>query len=85
MLHELGLKYKTDKATYHNFLKFYEKHINKALVKKFLEIGVYKGASLKMWREYFDEATVIEGWDINACDSVNGCSIKIVDQNILKK
>lgn len=31
---------------------------------RFLEIGIYKGASLKMWREYFHKDSVIVGIDI---------------------
>jgi hypothetical protein len=80
-LQDLGLKHGTDKATYHNFLNFYEKHIDRVKVKRFLEIGVHQGASLKMWREYFDSKTIVEGWDVVSCDNLQGCDIRIVDQN----
>ena len=55
VLKNLGLKYKTDKATYHNYVDVYEnyfKDIRQNPV-NFLEIGVWTGASIKMWLEYF--------------------------------
>jgi hypothetical protein len=79
-LQEIGLKYGTDKATFHNYLNFYEKHINRNNVKKFLEIGIYKGDSIKTWREWFPEETVIEAWDIMRCSPIPGCDVKVVDQ-----
>ena len=35
-LQDIGLKYSTDKATYHGYLDFYEKYIDKENVKRFL-------------------------------------------------
>lgn len=79
-LHEIGLKYKTDKATYHLYLDFYEKYIQKDSIKRFLEIGVLHGCSMRMWREWFYNDTIVEGWDINKCDPIDGVDIKKVDQ-----
>jgi len=79
-LQEIGLKTKTDKATYHLYLDFYEKYIDKKSVKKFLEIGVQGGHSMKMWREWFEKETVVEGWDIKDCVPIPGVDIKKVDQ-----
>jgi hypothetical protein len=79
-LQEIGLKTKTDKATYHLYLDFYEKHIKKESVKKFLEIGVQGGHSMKMWREWFSKDTVVEGWDILDCTPIDGVDIRKVDQ-----
>jgi len=79
-LQEIGLKTKTDKATYHLYLDFYEKHIDRKSVKKFLEIGVQGGHSIKMWREWFEKETIVEGWDIKDCDAIQGADIKKVDQ-----
>lgn len=65
-LDELGLKYGTDKSSSgHNYLKSYEMFLesmrDKALT--ILEIGVWEGSSLKMWKEYF-RSSVIIGVDI---------------------
>lgn len=79
-LQEIGTKHKTDKATYHKYLDFYEDNLKKESIKRFLEIGVWKSESLKTWREWFDNEVVIEGWDINPCPIVEGCDFKIVDQ-----
>jgi hypothetical protein len=57
-LHDLGLKYKTDKAHYHNFTLIYEqklKHLKNNKI-SFLEIGIEDGYSLLMWNEYFKNA-----------------------------
>lgn len=64
----IGLKYKTDKSPLvgnsHSYTSFYNllfsnlryRHIS------FGEIGIYKNASMKMWREYFPNANLY-GWD----------------------
>jgi len=62
MLHEIGLRQNTDKATHHNFCHFYEAYLPDA--ESILEIGVLDGASLRMWAEYFKTSRVT-GWDIN--------------------
>lgn len=79
-LHEIGLKHGTDKATYHQFLNFYEKHIDPQKVSRFLEIGVLNGASLRTWREWLPKSTIVEGWDINAPAPIPGCDLRIVNQ-----
>jgi len=57
----------TDKADRHNYTKYYD-----ILLKPYqsydisiLEIGVKKGGSLKMWREYFSDGSSIYGIDID--------------------
>ena len=79
-LHEIGLKHGTDKAVYHGFMHFYEKHIDPAKVLRFLEIGVLNGASIKTWREWFSQDTLVEGWDINSPAPIPGCDLRVVDQ-----
>lgn len=54
-LHELGVKYLTDKSA-HGYLPHYERHLKNIEVKSLLEIGCKQGASLRMWREYFPNA-----------------------------
>lgn len=58
-LDELGLKWGTDKSSkYHNYLDFYQTHIPKN-PKRVLEVGVWQGASLFMWAEWYPKAEVI--------------------------
>ncbi len=59
----LGTKYGTDKVT-HGFCAFYDRHLagRRQSVSKVLEIGVFRGASLRMWRDYFPTAE-IHGFD----------------------
>lgn len=62
-LDELSVKYGSDKGSLkHNYMPFYEQTLPKN-PKKILEIGVLKGASLKMWRDYFPGAE-IHGLDL---------------------
>ena len=79
-LDQLGIKHKTDKASVypymhrmytidelvHDYLRHYEFFFNKHRHDKFqlIEIGVLEGASLRMWKEYFPNATIV-GIDIN--------------------
>lgn len=59
-LQEIGLSYKTDKATYHNFLNFYEQkigHLRNEPI-NLLEIGFLNGGSIKTWLDYFPNAQV---------------------------
>lgn len=59
-LAELAKKYNTDKLD-HGYCPYYEIHIKKP--KHILEIGIYKGGSLKMWQEWFPDVE-ISGVDI---------------------
>lgn len=60
-LHELAVKYGSDKAD-HGYLDFYEQTLPEK-PKKLLEIGVKKGASIRMWKEWFPD-TEIHGLDL---------------------
>lgn len=64
-LKEIGLKYKTDKATEHHYCDFYQHHLEHLRFDnlKILEIGIFRNQSLMMWREYFPNAE-IHGIDI---------------------
>lgn len=59
-LHELGLEHNTDKAYDHGFCDFYDRHLSSLRDQelKILEIGIYEGASLKMWSEYFRNSKI---------------------------
>lgn len=58
-LEQLAYKYGTDKLR-HGFVSIYENHMNifKNDIFNFLEIGVFFGSSIKMWSEYFKNATI---------------------------
>jgi len=78
-LHELGLKYGTDKATAHQYCDFYEKNLpGRDFKGRLLEIGIKDGASLKMWQEYYPHAD-IHGIDLIAA-RVKGCTTHVMDQ-----
>lgn len=60
-LDELACKYGTDKgSTDHNYCPHYEQYLARRRHDPLtlLELGVWKGASLRMWREYFPNATI---------------------------
>lgn len=66
-LDEIGLKYGTDKSSNgHNYLNYYDQFFSAIRQNNLtvLEIGVWEGASLKMWEEYFPFAKII-GADID--------------------
>lgn len=61
-LHELGAYYGTDKAVNHanhgeahEYCNFYDYHLSSMRFEnlKLLEIGIFDGASLRMWNDYF--------------------------------
>ena len=61
-------KYNTKKnSKYNNYGKYYEKYLNNYINKqiRYLEIGVSRGESLFAMQEYFNNAEVIVGIDIN--------------------
>lgn len=66
-LHELGLKYRLDKAYAHEYtLDFYPRHLQDIRHSATLiaEVGIWDGGSLRMWGEYFSQARLM-GIDIN--------------------
>ena len=92
-LHSLALKYGTDKADQHHTYKglsycdIYERHFDpyRHSVRRFVEIGIKDGSSLRMWEEYFPNAEII-GIDIDPrCAKHSGGRIKCIigDQNDL--
>jgi len=56
----------TDKNSYHSYIDVYEKLFkkNQLTTKNVLEIGIERGGSLKLWNDYFVNATIY-GLDIN--------------------
>ena len=63
------MSFNTDKITYHNFWGFYQNHFEKIKDKKLniLEIGILKGESLKLLKDYFHKSDIY-GIDINRVD-----------------
>lgn len=58
-LQQIGLKYGTDKATFHQYCSFYEGYLPKPTeVKALIEIGVLENKSLLMWEEYYPQAQI---------------------------
>lgn len=67
---EINKIYKSDKSTKHRYIQdYYETTFGKIRhdVKTLMEIGVYHGASLMLWHDYFSQAKIY-GVDVNpAC------------------
>jgi hypothetical protein len=88
-LDELGLRFGTDKSSsLHNYLTFYERYFAPIRHKnlRFLEIGVFRGASLAVWESYFPNAHLV-GADIDSAAlglARPRVSIEIVDQSNLE-
>ena len=78
---------------WYHYLEIYYRHFQKYIGKDvtILEIGVYKGGSLEMWRNYFGDKCKIVGIDINPlCKRFENENVKIYigsqsDKEFLKK
>jgi cephalosporin hydroxylase len=81
-LTEIGIKHNTDKADYHRFTEFYHDYMVKYTNPRLLEIGIYDGASLKMWEEFFG-SPIIVGVDIEPKKQYETLNIKtlVADQS----
>jgi hypothetical protein len=65
-LDAIGLRFGTDKSSrHHDYLNFYEQQFAKRRQEPLtlLEVGVFNGASVRTWREYFPNAKIV-GADI---------------------
>ena len=84
VLEKLFNHYETDKCTLHNYQYLYASffHEHKNDVKNLLEIGIYKGGSLRAWREYFERGNIY-GMDIDPNTIFQGERIQtiVADQN----
>ena len=58
---------RTDKHTVHSYLELYETLLNKRKesATNILEVGIYHGGSIKLWHDYFTNATIY-GVDLSA-------------------
>jgi hypothetical protein len=70
-LEELVDNSRTDKNTIHSFLPLYQKLLvgKKDTAKNVLEVGICNGGSIKLWSEYFTNATIY-GLDIMNIEDV---------------
>jgi predicted O-methyltransferase YrrM len=92
LLCQLADKYRCDKspAIKHSYTPFYDGLLSarRMQIRAVLEIGVFRGASLKMWRDYFPQAHIV-GVDIQPeCKHVvedERVSIQIVDNRKWKE
>lgn len=80
--------YFTDKFTVHCYIdKFYNSsfRIGRKLAKTILEIGVFRGGSIKLWRDYFERATIY-GIDLDLSklkyDFSSDLRVKLIEQSI---
>jgi SAM-dependent methyltransferase len=76
--------YKADKNSFfHNYTHYYNPYLSKYQYENInlLEIGVYKGESLRAWREYFKNAINIVGID-NGLDYSECKKVEDKDMNV---
>jgi cephalosporin hydroxylase len=80
-LHELATRYGTDKAD-HGYPTIYETYLAHLQHEPItlLEIGIWEGASLRMWRDYFPNATIIGIDKTDRNIRIPGINIFIQDQ-----
>jgi trans-aconitate methyltransferase len=74
MLSVIAERYGTDKLT-HGYCPAYELLLGGMQPKSLLEIGIFKGNSLRMWRDYFADA-MIYGLDIDPNTAIEETRIK---------
>jgi hypothetical protein len=62
---------RTDKNTVHSYLELYQKLLinKKETAKNVLEVGIYNGGSIKLWNDFFVNATIY-GLDIMHINNV---------------
>lgn len=80
-LTEIANKYNCDKGSVafeaHGYTEIYNKYIPSEGVYTLLEIGIWKGDSLKMWHEY-NPKLIVHGVDIHPLiDKVEGTTIHV--------
>lgn len=87
VLTDLGKKYNTDKTTGHNYTDFYDClfNLNKDRIENLAEIGILKGNSIKMWRDYFKNSKIY-GFDndlkcAEIIDKIENAEFRYTDQN----
>lgn len=81
----IGREYGTDKSSLlHHYLEKYEFFLNRFCDQNFvfMELGVFKGSSTKMWKKYFPKAEII-GVDIDPdCRMYEEDRIRIINADL---
>ena len=84
-LTEIGLRHRTDKAYEHGFTDAYYEYFKEYTNPKILEIGVYNGASMETYSEFFNHECDITGIDngeqLNYTPLRSNIKIVIADQD----
>lgn len=85
---EVAARHGTDKGTEHTYMPVYQLLVGRLRTPTILEIGVGRGASLRMWRELFP-AAVVHGVDIDpdvsaAAGDLTGCEVRVGDATDLR-
>lgn len=78
---------------WHHYLEIYDRHLARFrnTPARFLELGVFQGGSLQVWRRYFGEQAQVHGLDINpACAAIDDPDLRIhigdqTDQTLLDR
>jgi hypothetical protein len=89
-LDSIGLKHRTDKSSRgHDYLNFYETYFAPLRGEKLniLEIGIFNGASLSTWADYFPHAKIV-GADINPATKRferDRIAVEILDQSDIEQ
>lgn len=83
-LDELAVRYGTDKSTLcHGYTRWYERLFEpiRDLPLDVLELGIWEGSSLRMWRSYFPNATITGVDRADRGITVDGVTVVICDQD----
>ena len=74
----------TDKGSIHSYLRhLYEPILNISIPSKLLEIGIFRGASLALWKLALPQCEVI-GVDIDTSNIKNAKALDLLDNNLIK-
>ena len=79
-LSELARKYNTDKLELHRFLpEVYDNILQplKGKINTFVEVGIFYGESVRLWKEYFGCRVV--GLEVNWLDKLNIEGVEIIE------
>jgi hypothetical protein len=82
-LARLAVRFGTDKHSRHNYCEVYERLFENYRHKEisFLELGVFRGSSILMWREWFTKAEIYgvdDGTYLNSLPSIDLQKTKII-------
>lgn len=80
-LSDIGDKWATDKCSYdHNYLDKYEFFLQNFKTRHFnlLELGIFRGDSLRMWQEYFSQAEIFGVDILKSCRQYASDRINII-------